>query len=124
MPVDTQRAFSSPRLVKLFNEWMRRFTEEPEKFVADFRTAGQFLQEQAAGKDPSYGETCAEYLARLEDEMDAPAAAADPGVQTLQIKVIADTANARRKLKSLAKMTKRLKLKRKGAGVSRRGGKR
>lgn len=71
MSVDTQRAFSSPRLVKLFNEWMRQFTEEPEKYAAQFRTVGKFLQEQAAGKEPSYGETCAAYLAELEDEMES-----------------------------------------------------
>lgn len=43
--------------VYAFNEWMRRYTEEPEAYEAQFRTVGRFLQEQAAGREPTYGET-------------------------------------------------------------------
>jgi hypothetical protein len=39
-----------------FNEWMRRYTEEPEAFEASFRTCGEFLAQQANGEEPTYGE--------------------------------------------------------------------
>lgn len=48
-----------------FNEWMRRYTEEPERFEAEFRSVGRFLEEERAGKEPSYGDTCAAYLDEL-----------------------------------------------------------
>lgn len=52
-------------VAKAFNEWMRRFTEEPAAFEHEFQSAGAFLKEQAEGKEPSYGETCATYLEKL-----------------------------------------------------------
>lgn len=84
MSVDTQRAFSSPRLVTLFNEWMRRFTEEPEKFQAEFKSVGKFLQEDAAGKEPGYGRHCTEFLAFLDDDLQATAVPAPPKPTTVQ----------------------------------------
>lgn len=50
---------------KAFNEWMRRFTEEPAKFEHEFETVGAFLKEQADGREPTYGEKCAAYLGDL-----------------------------------------------------------
>lgn len=44
-----------------FNEWMRRFTEEPERFEAEFETVGRFLNESRDGI-PSYGETATQML--------------------------------------------------------------
>ena len=55
----------SRTMAQAFNEWMRRYTDEPERFAADFRTCGEFLAEAARGEEPSYGETCAVYLADL-----------------------------------------------------------
>jgi hypothetical protein len=51
-----------------FNEWMRRYTEEPEKFKREWQTVTEFVSQQEAGKTPSYGATCAAYLQRLIDE--------------------------------------------------------
>jgi hypothetical protein len=52
-------------MAQAFNEWMRRYTDEPEKFAADFRTCGEFLAQVASGEEPTYGEHCAAYLAGL-----------------------------------------------------------
>jgi hypothetical protein len=51
-----------------FNEWMRRYTEEPEKFKWEWQTVTEFLSQQGAGKTPSYGATCAAYLQQLIEE--------------------------------------------------------
>ncbi len=48
-----------------FNEWMRRYTEEPERFEREFRSVEQFKHEESEGKEPTYGETCAAYLQEL-----------------------------------------------------------
>jgi hypothetical protein len=50
------------KLAKAFNEWMRRFTEEPARFEHEFQTVGRFLTEKAEGREPTYGEHCAAYL--------------------------------------------------------------
>ena len=56
------------RMAAAFNEWMRRYTYEPEKFNAEFQTVGLYLAEKAMGKEPSYGETCTEYLIQLMED--------------------------------------------------------
>lgn len=53
------------KLAKAFNEWMRRYTEEPGKFQQEFESVGAFLKEQAAGVEPSYGANCAAYIDRI-----------------------------------------------------------
>lgn len=57
--------------VKTFNEWMRRYIDEPERFSREFQTVQDFLTDEAAGKEPSYGEACAAYQFKLLDEMNA-----------------------------------------------------
>jgi hypothetical protein len=59
------------KIAKAFNEWMRRYTEEPEKFEAGFRTVNTFLQERSAGTEPSYGEVCTAYLQTIINEQAA-----------------------------------------------------
>ncbi len=49
-----------------FNEWMRLYTEEPDRYEREWQTVAAFLAEQAEGKTPTYGETCDAYLATLE----------------------------------------------------------
>lgn len=51
-----------------FNEWMRRYTEDPAQFEREWKTVGEFLAQQAAGAKPDYGETCAAYLAQIARE--------------------------------------------------------
>lgn len=55
----------TPAIAAAFNEWMRRYTVDPAAFSAEFQTVGLFLAEQAQGKEPTYGDTCAAYLAAL-----------------------------------------------------------
>ncbi len=52
-----------------FNEWMRRYTEEPERFRQSVESVVEFLREQSEGQEPSYGESCDAYLAALEAEL-------------------------------------------------------
>ena len=52
-------------LAKAFNEWMRRFEQEPERFESEYAGVKKFLEEKAAGQEPSYGERCVAYLDRL-----------------------------------------------------------
>lgn len=51
-----------------FNEWMRRFIEEPERFAREWQSVEEFKRDEAAGKEPDYGETCAAYLSQLKRE--------------------------------------------------------
>ena len=52
-----------------FNEWMRRYTEEPEEFKGEWESIRQFLREHHEGLEPTYGENCDAYLAKLEAEL-------------------------------------------------------
>jgi hypothetical protein len=56
-----------------FNEWLRRYTENPEQFEAQFRTIERAKAELAEGKEPSYGEVCVEYLGQIAVELKAKA---------------------------------------------------
>jgi hypothetical protein len=49
-----------------FNEWMRLYTEEPERFAHEWQTVGGYLAETKAGEVPSYGAQCDAFLAELE----------------------------------------------------------
>lgn len=46
------------RLATLFEEWLRRYDEEPERFTEEY------------GEPEEYGAGCAAYLIRLNDEVD------------------------------------------------------
>ena len=60
----------SPRVIeKAFNAWMKDYTENTEKFEAEWKTVTCFLKEQRAGKTPSYGAMCAEFLQRYADRL-------------------------------------------------------
>lgn len=52
-------------MARAFNEWMRRYTDEPARFAADFHTIGAFLSQDARGEEPTYGDTCAAYLIEI-----------------------------------------------------------
>lgn len=57
------------QMVLAFNEWMRRYIDEPEKFEAEFNSVLDFLSDQTDDKVPSYGEKCAAYLLKLHQEL-------------------------------------------------------
>lgn len=52
-------------LIAAFNEWMRRFIEEPERFKSEWQGVKQFLADVNVGREPSYGQVCAAYLKEL-----------------------------------------------------------
>jgi len=54
-----------PEQVWALNEWMRRYIETPEAFGREFREVQEFLADQAAGREPSYGEACVAYMEKL-----------------------------------------------------------
>lgn len=54
---------------KAFNEWMRRYTVDPEQFEREWQSVVDFLSETSDGKEPSYGEACEAYLLTLIKEV-------------------------------------------------------
>ncbi len=52
-----------------FNEWMRRYTEEPERFVLEWQTVMQFLDEDTGDNNTvQYGHDQAKYFVSLLEE--------------------------------------------------------
>ena len=49
-----------------FNEWMRRYIKEPERFKREWQAVGDCLASVGAGKAPSYGERCSALMEKLE----------------------------------------------------------
>lgn len=62
---------NNAQMVVCFNEWMRRFIEDPVGFQREFETVNEFLREQSGGEEPSYGEACAAYMVQLAGEATA-----------------------------------------------------
>lgn len=54
-------------IAQAFNEWMRRYTEEPEQFEREWQTVGEYIKQQTEGVEPDYGASCAAYLLQLID---------------------------------------------------------
>lgn len=48
-----------------FNEWMRRYTDEPELFNREWQTVSEFLKQEAESVEPDYGRRCSAYLFKL-----------------------------------------------------------
>lgn len=65
------RTISAPDVVRCSNEWMRRYIEEPEKFSREFQRVQDFLTDEAAGREPSYGQSCSAYLFGILDDLNA-----------------------------------------------------
>ena len=53
------------RLSKAFNEWMRRYTENPAEFQREFETVLEYRDAQSEEREPAYGMSCALYLERM-----------------------------------------------------------
>lgn len=56
---------SQKQLENAFNEWMRIYTEEPEKFNKDWQQVVEYLDEVKNGEEPSYGRECTAWLLSL-----------------------------------------------------------
>ncbi|AZN72753.1 hypothetical protein D5400_17030 [Georhizobium profundi] len=59
---------NNAQMVKCFNEWMRRYIEEPGRFEAEFQSVNQFLADEADGREPTYGESCTALMQRIAEE--------------------------------------------------------
>lgn len=51
-----------------FNDWMREYIDEPEKFKASIRSATEFIGSDLAGEQPSYGTEAALTLLQYIDQ--------------------------------------------------------
>ncbi len=52
-------------LEEAFNEWMRRYVEDPDGFEREWITVQRHMEETATGEDVTYGASCAAYLGRI-----------------------------------------------------------
>lgn len=59
------KTMTNAQMAKCFNEWMRRYIEDPDRFKREFQTVHDFLQEEAEGREPTYGEVSAAYMNRI-----------------------------------------------------------
>lgn len=66
------------KIAAAFNEWMRRYTENPEQFQREWQSVNAFLAEKNEGKEPGYGQACAEYFGQLLGEASVETTAATP----------------------------------------------
>jgi hypothetical protein len=66
---------SARDMARTSNEWMRRFIEEPEKFLSEFQSVSRFVADGLEGREPDYGERCTAYQFKLLDEMNGSAGA-------------------------------------------------
>ena len=58
-------SFTREQMAAGFNEWMRRFEEDPTRFESEFETVRRFVDERSDGAVPSYGGACVAYLELL-----------------------------------------------------------
>lgn len=68
------RHLDQEQLTAALNEWMRRYTDEPEQFGREWQTISKFLAQEASGETPTYGQESAAYVLQLHDELSANAA--------------------------------------------------
>jgi hypothetical protein len=68
-PINEGNIMNEQIVANAFNEWMRRYTEEPDQFAREWQTVGEFLRQEAAGDEPDYGKSCAAYLSKLMAEV-------------------------------------------------------
>ena len=59
---------SKEDMVVAFNNWMQDYIDDPERFEKTSSSAIRFLKEKLNGKDPSYGEVCAELMFEYKGE--------------------------------------------------------
>lgn len=57
------------RMPLIFNEWMRRYIEEPEKFQREWELIRSFLKEENGESEPTYGQQCTAYVESLAAEL-------------------------------------------------------
>ncbi len=68
-------------LADAFNEWMRRYIEDPDGFEREWITVQRHMEETATGEDTTYGSHC---VAILEEIMGQPLTLA-PSLEDVQV---------------------------------------
>lgn len=53
------------KTAEAFNEWQRRYMEDPAGFESSWESIKRTITERSLGKEPTYGEECAAYLEEL-----------------------------------------------------------
>lgn len=56
------QTFTTTDLQWAFNEWMKRYIENPESFEREFQSVQSF---QSSKGKPTYGKNCTNYLSKL-----------------------------------------------------------
>jgi hypothetical protein len=69
MPLIERNDVEHLKQAAAFNEWMRRYIEEPSRFASEWESIRGFLASESNGETPSYGAEAAAYLNRLELEI-------------------------------------------------------
>lgn len=57
------------QMAKVLNEWQRRYVEEPTRFENDMTTLKQFMADEAAGSEPTYGVEGAAYMMQIAKDL-------------------------------------------------------
>ena len=57
------------RMAAVFNEWMRRFTDEPDRFKGEWETVKEYLDQLAIKEIPSYGLVCTHYFRSIAHDL-------------------------------------------------------
>jgi hypothetical protein len=55
--------------VRVNNEWMRRYIEEPERYAREWQSVVEFKADESEGREPEYGERCEAYERQLRREL-------------------------------------------------------
>lgn len=58
-------------IAKAFNEWLRRYIDDPAAYEAEFNTVAAFRAAESEGSEPDYGTRQAAYLIHLCGEVAA-----------------------------------------------------
>lgn len=73
---------SKGTMATAFNEWMRRYTDDPSRFKREWQHVSEYLAARAAGNEPTYGACCAAYLHQLLRDLQGVKDAAPPPPNT------------------------------------------
>jgi hypothetical protein len=61
---------SSVKLAEVFNEWMRLYIDEPEKFQSSWTSMKEFLLQEDQDLEPTYGTECAAFVFKIAESLD------------------------------------------------------
>ncbi len=56
-------------MIAAFNEWMRRYEENPDEFESGYATIKEYLAQIGASEEPTYGQRCTAQMLRYNAEL-------------------------------------------------------